>query len=174
MTPRPLHILALLVCAAGWLALRFLDAAPAEATIAPVEAAQTGVQPPQGSREAWARDVLAGLGNVQPSAATVTFMVEWSLAEDAGDGAMARNNLWNTTQPGFHDLGCMNEDCVRTYATYQDGVAATLQTLSYGYYAEVVAGLQTNDPARAKAGLIASPWAASHYNGGVGWPQVGE
>ena len=35
---------------------------------------------------------------------------------------------------------------------------------------DIVAALQANDPATAKTALIASPWAGSHYGGGISWP----
>ncbi len=136
------------------------------------EATQATIVYPAGNdREQRALDLLRALGNTQPTPATLAFVVEWSLAEDSGDGAIERNNLWNTTQPGFNETQSINSDGVRGYATWQDGLAATVHTLMNGYYNEVVIGLQTNDPPRAKAGLIASPWAASRYNGGVGWPE---
>lgn len=170
MTPRPRHYFALLVCTVGWLALHLLDAPPVEATIAPVEAAQTAQDAPGGTREAWARDVLAGLGNATPSAATVALMVAWQEAEDVCTHACGYSNAWerhnplNTTQTGFSETGTINGDGVKGYATYQDGVSATLQTLSYGYYTEIVAGLQTNDPERALRGLYVSPWGTSATN----------
>lgn len=125
---------------------------------------------PADDRESRAYDLLRALGNDQPTPTTLAFVVEWSLAEDSGNGAIDRNNPWNTTQPGFNETQSINSDGVKGYASWQDGLAATVHTLTNGYYDEVVAGLQSNDPDRAKAGLIASPWAESRYNGGVGWP----
>jgi hypothetical protein len=133
----------------------------------PVSAAQVVVD---ADRERWAVDLLTRLGNTQPTAATVAFVVAWTLAEDSGMGAFARNNPLNTTQEGFSATGAINEDGVKGYATREDGLNATVQTLSYGYYTEIVAGLQTNDPQRAFNGLINSPWASSHYNYGRDWP----
>ena len=111
-------------------------------------------------------DILAGLGNDRPTAATIAFIVEWTLAEDGGEGALSRNNPLNTTQSSNAETMTINSDGVRGYATYADGLAATLTTLRYGYYVDIVAALQNNDPAAAKAALIASPWASSHYGGG--------
>jgi len=111
-------------------------------------------------------DVLHGIGNNNPSPEIIQFMVEWSNAEDHGDDANNRNNPYNTTQDGFNNNGCHMADCVRAYPTWVDGLAATLQTLSYSDYRDIVAALRNNDPVAAKAALVASPWAASHYNGG--------
>jgi murein DD-endopeptidase MepM/ murein hydrolase activator NlpD len=125
---------------------------------------------PTNDRERWAMDILAGLGNDRPTAATIAFIVEWTLAEDGGDGAMSRNNPLNTTQSGYNETATINGDGVKGYESRQDGLDATIRTLSYGYYVDIVAALQNNDPAAAKTALIASPWASSHYNGGAGWP----
>lgn len=132
------------------------------------EAEQVPAAPVQSSdpRAAWAIDLLAALGNTRPSPDTVAFVVEWTRAEDTSMGAFERNNPLNTTQQGFSENSTINSDGVKGYATREAGIAATVQTLSYGYYTEIVAGLQTNDSERAYRGLIASPWASSHYNGG--------
>lgn len=142
MTPRPLHILACLVCAAGLLALRLLDAQPVEATIAPVEAAQTAQENGRtGERETWARDVLAGLGNARPSAATVAFMEAWHRAE----GGTAAFNWINTTEPmpGATDYNSVG---VKNFVSYEQGVQATVITLENGYYPRTLYGLLTNAP----------------------------
>jgi murein DD-endopeptidase MepM/ murein hydrolase activator NlpD len=122
-------------------------------------------------REQRALDLLVAVGNDKPTSDIVSWVVEWSLFEDRSNGAIDRNNPWNTTQPGFNDTGCNMADCVREYPTWQDGLAATVHTLTNGSYNELVAGMQTNDPQRALQGLVNSPWAASHYNYGVDWPQ---
>jgi hypothetical protein len=163
---------AALVAGAIWGAEQIAPQEPAQ-TVAIVGVGATQAGPPLTDRERWAVDILAGVGNAQPTAGIVGFVVAWSCAEDSGRGALARHNALNTTQSGFNETHAINGDGVRGYASYDDGLAATLQTLSYGYYTEIVAGLQTNDPARALTGLLASPWAASQYGGGASWPHGG-
>jgi hypothetical protein len=121
-------------------------------------------------REAWALDFLAALGNTRPSAATVGMVVEWTLAEDAGPGAFSRNNPLNTTQPGYHETTTINSDGVKGYQTRQDGLQATIRTITNGRYDPVVAALLANDPDAAKVALWSSPWAGSHYGYGASWP----
>ena len=146
-------------------------APPAQVAILSSGAAFAGA--PLTERERFAVDVLAALGNTQPTVEAIAFVVAWTCAEDSGSGALARHNPLNTTQSGYNETHSINGDGVKGYATYDDGLAATLQTLSYGYYDGVVMGLQTNDPALALQALIASPWAGSHYNGGASWPHGG-
>lgn len=127
---------------------------------------------PQNAREQFAVDLLAQLGNPAPTIDMIAFVVEWTIAEDGGDGALSRNNPLNTTQSSGATTMIINSDGVKGYATYADGLQATVETITNGYYDEVVAGLQSNDPGRALAGLIASPWASSHYDNGMNWPHV--
>lgn len=121
-------------------------------------------------REQFAYDLATRLGNTSPSPEIIAFIVQWTIAEDSSNGAFNRNNPLNTTQTGFNATHSINDDGVKGYATYEDGINATLQTLSYGYYTEIVAGIQTNDSQRALQGLFNSPWASSHYNYGASWP----
>ncbi len=122
-------------------------------------------------RRAFAIDVLRGVGNTAPTEDMIQFIIEWTIAEDGSNGALNRNNPLNTTQMGFNETTTINDDGVKGYRTYQDGLSATLQTLSYTYYTEIVAGMQTNDVQRAKQGLFNSPWASSHYGYGASWPK---
>lgn len=134
-------------------------------------APQTATNP----REQFALDVLAALGNDQPTPQIAAFMMEWTVAEDGGDGALNRNNPLNTTICGHGAIGAINNDgaCgVGHYATYADGVSATVDTLVQSNFSSITAALQANDPDAARAALWASGWAESHYGGGAGWPHV--
>src|SRR5581483_9788858 len=109
----------------------------------------------------WAIDLLAGLGNREPTLETVLYTVAWQQAENTE----ARYNPIATTQdmPGATTF---NSDGVKDYNSYQDGVDATVKTLGYSYngYADIREGLATNDPERALRGLYASPWGTNATN----------
>lgn len=129
------------------------------------------LHPPQGAqalptdaRSAWAIDLAHRLGNAQPSAETIALLVAWTKAEDVSDGAFARNNPINTTQAGYGEYETINGDGVKSYPDYEAGMAATVRTLTYAPYAEIVAGIQTNDPERALRGMYASPWGTDMRN----------
>lgn len=109
------------------------------------------------AREDWAVALLTALGNAQPSADTVALVVAWQ----TGENTTARFNPLATSQE-MDGATVFNSHGVKEYATFEDGIAATVKTLSYAYdgYADILAGLQTNDPERAMAGLTRSPWAA--------------
>jgi hypothetical protein len=130
------------------------------------------------ARAQWAADLADRLGNDHPSPEIIAFIVAWTKAEDAcmsGCGyssAWERHNPLNTTQTGYGETATINGDGVKGYPDYEHGMQATVQTLSYGYYTEIVAGIRANDPERALKGLYASPWGTdardveSIYRGG--------
>jgi murein DD-endopeptidase MepM/ murein hydrolase activator NlpD len=127
-----------------------------------------------GTREAWSIALLEALRSPQPTPAMVAEVVAWTLAEDSGGGAMDRNNPWNTTMCGFNQVSAINNDgaCgVAGYATFEDGIAATVATLEQDNFAGVRSALLNNDVEGFKSALWSSPWAASHYGYGAHWPQ---
>jgi murein DD-endopeptidase MepM/ murein hydrolase activator NlpD len=131
---------------------------------------------PVNDREQWALDLLARLGNTQPTAEMVAMVVEWQQAEDSSDSAHRRNNPLNTTlcMPGAM-TGAINGDgaCgVQGYATWQDGIEANARTLEQDNFAGVRAALLANDAEGARQALWSSPWAASHYGYGANWPRL--
>jgi murein DD-endopeptidase MepM/ murein hydrolase activator NlpD len=131
---------------------------PASAPVAAVPEAQPAPVSPTNAMERFAVDLAAALGNTQPSPEIVAFLVAWQRSE----GSSSRFNPLATTQdrPG---ATIYNSAGVKNYTSYQDGIAATVQTLGYGYtgYGNIVAGIQTNDAALALRGLYASPWGTS-------------
>jgi hypothetical protein len=133
----------------------------------PYNTAVTSPEAPQSTRDAWAHDLLARLGNDSPSPAVVRLVVSWTIAEDACMTACGYLSAWerfnplNTTQIGYGAYATINGDGVKAYPDYESGMLATVQTLSYSYYTEIAAGLQMNDPERALRGLYNSPWGTS-------------
>ena len=168
--------IALLFLVAGIVVLRQYGYLPRAAA---QEETQDGASPPRVSlpsdpREAAAVALLAAVGNPQPSAAMIAEVVTWSVAEDGGDGAMQRNNPWNTTMCGHNFVGSINGDgaCgVGHYATMDDGIAANADTLMQANFAAVRAALLANDAEGFRQALWASPWASSHYGYGASWPR---
>lgn len=140
----------------------------AEQTIDPITYIVTEESP----REYFAVQLLDRLGNDQPSPEIISFVVEWTIAEDRSNEAIERNNPLNTTQNGNAENAIINSSGVRGYTTFEDGLNASVETIAYGDYDELLAGLQTNDPQRAFDGLINSPWAGDHYGDGERWPNV--
>jgi len=111
------------------------------------------------ARQQFALDLARALGNPQPNEAIVVFIESWAKAEGVPESI---NNPLATTMPRPNS-SCYNWLCVRVYDSMATGIEATAATLrgTYQGYAEIVAGIQTNDPQRALLGLAASPWGTS-------------
>lgn len=120
-------------------------------------------------RENFSIELLRRLGNEHPSRRTIDFIVGWTKAEDTSNNAYLRNNPLNTTQSHECEVGMINGDGVKAYSSYECGLEATLQTLSYSPYSGIVYSLQRNDPEGALEALVASPWASGHYSGGFSY-----
>jgi murein DD-endopeptidase MepM/ murein hydrolase activator NlpD len=148
----------MLVCVTGlsYLGYRQLRNTPASPTTlhAPIPA-PIGYDL-RNDRERWAHDLATRLGNPQPSADIVSLIVAWQTEENT---TAAFNPL--ATSQDMPGATLFNSSKVKNYPDYQTGIEATAITLSYSYagYAEILVGLQTNDPDLAIAGLTASPWA---------------
>ena len=101
------------------------------------------------TRGQFATDVLKSIGNPNPSANTVGWVVAWTLFETghpAGSYQGASYNLLNTTLPAagattFNSIG------VKNYTSYSQGIQATADTLKGGYYAALLQALATNNEA---------------------------
>lgn len=159
------------------LAALLVGAVWGERQIAPitiVSSGQTFTGAPTTDREAWALDLLAAVGNSTPTADTIAFLVAWSQAEDGGDDALSRFNPWNTSQPEPGSW-TINSDGVRGYPDRETGLQAMVETLQANHagYADILAGLQTNDPQRALDGLYASPWGTNADNVVMSAPATG-
>lgn len=107
----------------------------------------------------WRTELLHELGNDNPTLETLNFIEAWHRAEGAAEEC---HNPFNTTLDRFN-APSINSVGVKCYATYEQGVQATIETLngSYRGYYEIREGIRTNDPALALNGLESSPWGTS-------------
>jgi len=108
-------------------------------------------------RTAWAVALLPAR-KLPISVNGLVAVVAWETAEGGGFGNEAQNNPLNTTQdwPGSWTI---NSDGVRGYATYADGLWATVQTLGYGAYVGILAALKAGaDPYATATTVGATPW----------------
>lgn len=111
---------------------------------------RAGVEPVQ-----WANDLLSRLG-MPRTAENVKAIVAWQQAE----GTRARFNPLATCQ-GYPNATQFNSVGVKNYATYTDGLVATIKALRNGRYGNVLAALQRGTSATAVAQAIAdSPWGS--------------
>jgi len=101
----------------------------------------------------WRERILAGVG-VKNTPENLRFFDAWARAE----GGSATNNPFNTTQsaPG---ASAYNSVGVRNFVSPQQGIDATVNTLTNGRYGNIIGALRAGDSAMAAAqALAASPW----------------
>lgn len=92
----------------------------------------------------FAQDLLHSLGNPAPTLDIIRFVHAWQRAE----GTNATFNPLATTQKadGATCFNYLSGQCgVKNYTSYEQGLIATLETLTNGAYPHIVHGLQTND-----------------------------
>ena len=117
----------------------------------------------------WAQQFLSLL-NAPVTPGNVQFIYDWEKSEGSG----GKNNPLNTgpvqQHPEWTSTGEQFGGGAADYVTWQAGQfgsAYFLEHYQQATYSKILNALRANDPAGARAALIASPWAASHYNGGA-------
>ncbi len=117
----------------------------------------------------WAEQFLTKLGApVTPG--NVQFVYQWELAEGGGGKFNPLNQGPVKGHPELTTTGSQFGGGAADFASWEAGLQGAYDYLHYGHYKGVLAGLMNNDPVSARNALIASPWAASHYDYGRHWP----
>ena len=95
-------------------------------------------------------DVLKKLG-AKPTPGNLVFIYAWRQAE----GANATYNPWNSTQ---HLGGSTNYNTipVQNYLTYNDGITASVKTLTNGHYSNIIKAFKKGIPNQKQAQLLAA------------------
>lgn len=119
----------------------------------------------------WAVDFLAALGAPQ-SPGNVQFVYDWELAEGGGGKFNPLNQGPVPGQASLTSTGSQYGGGAADFVTYQAGIQGAVDYLHMANFSKIAGALQNNDPVAARAALIASPWAASHYNGGKNFPNT--
>jgi hypothetical protein len=118
-----------------------------------------------GAALTWAENLLKQMGApVTPG--NEQFVYDWEQSEGGGG---AYNPLNEGDVPGHPELtttGSQYGGGAADYANYADGITGAIDYLDMPNYTAVKAAIMANNPTAAKAALIASPWAASHYGYG--------
>lgn len=110
----------------------------------------------------WADALLRSLGD-QPTAENLKAITAWERAEGGHWQNRATYNPLNTTQvqAGSH---AMNSVGVQAYASWSEGMAATVITLRNGRYGDILAALQGGNCAPCVASAVAaSPWGTGRF-----------
>lgn len=115
------------------------------------------------TQETWARELLRRAG-LPLTAANVSAVVAWEMAEGGHWFNTAYYNPLNTTQPA-PGATPMNSVGVKAYTSWEQGFSATITTLRNGLYGGILAALGAGDDAQAVADAVAaSPWGTSYFS----------
>ena len=113
----------------------------------------------------WAVALLAAEGDPRTSC-DFNAVTAWERAEGGGFGNQAAYNPLNVNPgpgagwPGYSAIGAW------AFPDAATGLRYTVSTLDNGDYGGILAALRAGDSAQAACdAIMASPWAASHYNG---------
>ena len=113
-------------------------------------------------------DLIHSLGG-KATPATVRALETWQRMEGGSTNNPDTYNFLNTTQhvPGSHGTG--NVDGVQAYQSFEQGLAATLQTLHNGRYQPIIRAIQTGDwsPTPALAHALQT-WSGGGYSSILG------
>lgn len=118
-----------------------------------------------GAALTWAKNLLQADG-APDTPGNEQFIYDWEKSEGGGG---KYNPLNQGPVPGHPELtttGSQYGGGAADFASYSAGIQGAVDYLNMPNYTAVQAALKANDPTAARAALIASPWAASHYGGG--------
>lgn len=113
----------------------------------------------------WRKDLLGALGS-PATPANLQFLTTWQRYEGGHTNNAARFNWLNTTHgtgPGINSVG------VKRFASYDQGIRYTAETLLNGRYDDIIDGLKRGDPSGASAGL--QTWVSGRPNGNPAYAQ---
>lgn len=119
----------------------------------------------QGAAQTWATSLLQGIGAPQTQQ-NIQVVYDWEVSEGAGG---KYNPLNQGPVPGHPELtttGSQYGGGAADYASWQAGLQGAISYLNMQSYASIKKALVAGNAEAARAAIIASPWAGSHYGNG--------
>jgi hypothetical protein len=119
----------------------------------------------KGVAVAWAIALLKALG-APASQGNIKFIYDWEVSEGGGGKF---NPLNQGPVPGRSNLTSTGEQYgggAADFVSWSAGIEGAVAYLNMSNFRAIKNALLDNNPSGARAALIASPWAASHYGGG--------
>ncbi|MGO8683738.1 MAG: coiled-coil domain-containing protein [Thermoleophilia bacterium] len=113
--------------------------------------------------QTWAQALLRD-AHLPTTTANLSAIVAWEMAEGGNWYNGARYNPLDTTmpEPGASDMNAVG---VKAYASWSEGLTATIATLENGDYANIIAALRAGQNAAAVAAAVAvSPWGTQPFS----------
>lgn len=119
----------------------------------------------QGAAQTWATSLLQAIGAPQ-TPQNVQVVYDWEVSEGAGG---QYNPLNQGPVPGHPELtttGSQYGGGAADYASWQAGLQGAVDYLNFQNFASIKKALVAGNAEAARAAIIASPWAGSHYGNG--------
>jgi hypothetical protein len=123
----------------------------------------------KGSAATWAKTLIQRLG-VPDTPAMEQFVYDWEVSEGGGGKFNPLNQGLVPGHPELTTSGIQFGGGAADYASWDAGFIGAVDYIAHmSNYTNLYAHMKAGDAAGARAALIASPWAASHYNNGRGF-----
>lgn len=119
-----------------------------------------------GAAVTWAKMLLQRLG-APDTPATEQFIYDWEKSEGGGGKYNPLNQGLVPGHPELTTSGIQFGGGAADYASWDAGLTGAVDYINMPNYTAVKAHLMAGDAVGARAALIASPWAASHYGNGA-------
>ncbi len=119
-----------------------------------------------GSAVTWAKMLLQRLG-APDTPSTEQFIYDWEKSEGGGGKYNPLNQGLVPGHPELTTSGTQFGGGAADYASWDAGLTGAVDYINMPNYTAVKAHLLAGDAVGARAALIASPWAASHYSNGA-------
>lgn len=116
----------------------------------------------QGTALTWAEDLLTEIG-APVSPGNEQFIYDWEVSEGGGGKF---NPLNQGPVPGHPELTSTGEQFgggAADFVSWEAGLQGAADYLAMSAYSDIRGALIAGQPEQARAALIDSPWAASHY-----------
>lgn len=117
-----------------------------------------------GAALTWAVDLLKRIG-APLTVGNEQMVFDWELSEGGGGKYNPLNQGPVAGSPQLTTTGPQYGGGAADYASWAAGLTGAAAYLSYPNFTAIRDALRANQPEQARADLIASPWASSHYNG---------
>jgi hypothetical protein len=124
-----------------------------------------------GAAATWADDLLSQASSAWgvnvDTPGNQQFVYDWEKSEGGGGVDNPLNQGPVPGQPQLTTTGSQYGGGAADFASVDAGLQGALDYLDMPAYSGIKTNLENNQPAAARAALIASPWAASHYGNGA-------
>jgi hypothetical protein len=118
-----------------------------------------------GAAFTWARDLLKKIG-APDSIGNEQVIFDWEKSEGGGGKFNPLNQGPVPGNPSLTTTGSQFGGGAADFASWDAGLEGAADYLAMPNFAPIEAALASNQPGTARAAIINSPWAASHYGGG--------